>query len=166
MKIFRSKHSEFHVSDDLIKEFEEDVGCFDEDLNIEMVLEDFVKGDIKEYVSLYSKLSGLKGFGLLYAHGQESVRGWRYTDKGKSYSVQGWVNNMDGRFNALVIDVCNPNSRGVHSKKSLIIAPNQIYSSLRQDIGDVQVELFVPKIGYLDSYIFEEELESLRRKIS
>ncbi len=130
-----------------------------------MILYEFLKDNIGDYVNMYSKVTGLEGFGLLYAHGVDSVKGWRFSDCNKSHSVQRWINEMDGRYNALVIDVCNPKSRRVYSKKSLVVAPNGVYSGLRQCVGMVQVELFVPKIGYLDGYIFDAELEDLKRRV-
>jgi hypothetical protein len=68
---------------------------------------------------------------------------------------------MDGRYNLLILDVCNPKNSSIKSKKSLVMHPNGSISNrlLMQEL--VQLELFIPNSGYFDSYFLEEELKKL-----
>jgi hypothetical protein len=69
---------------------------------------------------------------------------------------------MDGKYKALILNVCNPRNNSIKSKKSIILHPNGVISNrlLAQEV--VPIELFLPGIGYIDSYMIEEEVKKLR----
>ena len=39
--------------------------------------------------------------------------------------------------------------------------PNQDFSNVFHNLGMVQVEIYVPKKGYLDDYVIEDEIRKL-----
>ena len=57
---------------------------------------------------------------------------------------------------------CNPLSLEVHSRRSIVLVPNFIFSEARQEEGETIVEMYVPGKGYIDSYTIDYELEQLK----
>jgi hypothetical protein len=162
MKIFKKNDYEAHISKEVMDEFETM-----DDMALEMVSENSIKHILtnplhRKYIEAYSRKNNLKGFCLLYAHGDTYHDvDWGYEDKGKIKSVQKWIDKNDGKFSALLLKCCNPYAVEIKSKKSIILVPNEIYSGIGQDTGNVQVEIYVPKIGYLDDYVIEDEIKKL-----
>jgi hypothetical protein len=118
--------------------------------------------EYKELTEAYAKKNNLENIAILMAHGDEIKNKWYYYNKDKFFSVQSWINKMDGKYKLLIIDSCNPGRNEVKSKKSPILMPNETYSGLLLDEGKVQIEFFLPEIGYVDSYMVEEELKKLK----
>lgn len=113
-------------------------------------------------VETYAKKKGLENIAILMAHGNEIKNKWHYFNEDKSFSVQSWINKMDGKYKALIIDSCNPGRNVIKSKKSPVLVPNETYSNQLFDKDRVQIEFFLPEVGYIDSYMIEEELEKLK----
>ncbi len=111
-----------------------------------------------------SKKTGLENIAILTAHGDNIRNNWFYFNEDAGSPIQHWINEVDGKYNALILDVCNPKNSSITSEKSVVIHPNGGVSNrlLMQD--RVQMELYLPGIGYLDSYLFEEQLEKLKKK--
>ena len=117
-----------------------------------------------DYLELYSWLTGLKGYGILTAHG-ESVNGrWIYYDDGITRNVQGWITENDGKYLAILLNICNPSSAEIRSEKSIVIVPNGVYSEFEADFGNFNIEFYVPRTGYVDGYTIGDELRQLREK--
>lgn len=96
-------------------------------------------------------LDGLKLFTatLLYAHGKRhKTFKWCFTDKGRVRSVLKWVQERDGKFDLIILIVCNPRKSRKHTtvktKKSLLIMPNNIFSFQYLNNGWVKVFLIKP----------------------
>ena len=70
---------------------------------------------------------------------------------------------MDGKYKALILYSCNPGRNEITSEKSPVLVPNEKYSHVLLLKGRVQVELFLPKTGYIDSYMIEKEIENLKK---
>lgn len=170
MKIFTIDDVVLHCSEDEIRETEEFTkDNFDPRIHIDLCLDSFLKKNskIEELARLYSELNSLKGISILSAHGDYNFIGkkWIYFDDKKQYSVQRWINKYDGKFGVIILQCCNPEHVGINSKKSAIINYNNIYSGLRQAQCDGQVEIYIPKIGYVGSYIIDKEIEKMRELV-
>jgi hypothetical protein len=128
--------------------------------------------EYKEMTELYMKKMKLEKKAMLIAHGNDIDEKWVFTDGRNEFPVQGWINVNDGVYGLLVLCCCNPEGRQIHSRKSAVLVPNNIYSPLLQrTVGvsasdSLQVELYIPKIGYIDSYSIAYELEKMRKKES
>ena len=133
-------------------------------LIIERTLEDFLPPKVSELVDLHAKKNNLERIAILYAHGDMKNKSWCYSDAESLFSVQRWIGQKDGKYKVLLLNVCNEEGKEVSSKKSIICHPNEIYSSSDQRSGDVQLELFIPKIGYVDDYIIEDEIKKLKKE--
>ena len=133
-------------------------------LLIEGTLKDFLPPKFMKLVNLHSKQNGLERIAILNAHGGMKNNKWSYSDVENLFSVQSWVNKMDGKYKILLLKVCNEEGEEISSKRSIICHPNEIYSSEDQRVGEVQVELFIPGIGYVDNYSIDSEIEKLKNQ--
>lgn len=103
-------------------------------------------------INHYTKNNDLSGICMLIAHGDSYKNKWIYSDSKNDFSVQSWINKKDGQYGLLILRCCNLDAVPVQSKKSAIIFPNMDYSDAMLNDGEVQLELFIPGRGYLDSY--------------
>ena len=144
--------------------------CREDDLSYYLngyVIERFLheQPEISEYVKLYSKSIGLEKLGCLAAHGDDESGKWIYEDQGEEKLVQDWINEQDGKYSALLLCVCNPSGQEIESKKSIVLAPNYTFGTVVQMQEGGQIDLYVPKKGYIDSYLFDEEIKELGDKL-
>ena len=120
--------------------------------------------DYKNIIKENSKKTGLERIAILTAHGDSIRNNWFYFNEDAGSPIQHWIDEVDGKYNVLILDVCNPKNSQISSENSIVIHPNGGVSNrlLMQDL--VQLELYLPGIGYLDSYLFEEQLKKLKEK--
>jgi len=86
---------------------------------------------------------------LLYAHGEKhKTFKWCFVDKGRIRSVLKWVRERDGKFDLIILIVCNPRKSRkctmVETKKSLLVMPNNIFSFQYFNNGWVKIILIKP----------------------
>lgn len=162
MQIYRYQDIELHLSPDKSSDFT---------ITTLEHLEERVKHNLRifmernpKYKEYIHRFSLLKGIIILDAHGDEKEGKFVYWDGDKSYSVQNWINKQDGRTAALILACCNPASLEIRSRKSIVLVPDQTFSGERLDKGEVTIEMYVPKIGYIDNYTIDYELEQLPQK--
>jgi len=74
---------------------------------------------------------------------------WQYEDDGTIHSVQEWIDEQDGKYLALLLNVCNPLNLDVQSQSSILFVPDNEYSIFLQG-REVNVRMYVPGIGYID----------------
>ncbi len=121
-----------------------------------------------EYMWLYGRLKGLKKLAMLFAHGESmgdlKNREWTYSDGGKDYPVQDWIDSVDGKYHSLMFWVCNPRTCEPASKKSLLFVPDRDIAGRVFNLGTCYT-LYVPKIGAVDGYTIDYELNKLKGKI-
>lgn len=146
------------ISDmELHNEIKKGVACWS-------IVKHFIE-DIPNYnaiVNAYAKKNNLERVAILAAHGEEIKSNWHYFNGTSSYSIQSWINKMDGKYKALILNVCNPEKNSIQSKKSIVLHPNDFISNRLLMQEAVPIELFLPGTGYVDSYIIEEELNKLK----
>ena len=116
-----------------------------------------------ELIEAYAKKNKLEKIAILMAHGEEVNKKWYYANEDRTFPVQSWINKMDGKYKVLIMYSCNPGRNEITSKKSPILVPNRTYSNALLEKGKVQIELFLPKTGYVDSYLIKEELKKLKK---
>ena len=160
------KDIDFFYTDEIKKDFELDNEMYFDYL-ISTISTNFLEREskYKELIDLYSKKNNLSRKAILAAHGDSIISKWYYTDGIYVSQVQNWINQMDGKYGVLILYCCNPGSHEIYSKKSPVLANNSTYSELRQDLGDGKVELYIPKIGYIDSYTMDSELKQMKKSI-
>lgn len=120
--------------------------------------------DYKIILETNSRKTGLEKKAMLTAHGDSIREHWYFFNEDAGYPVQKWINEIDGKYNAIILDVCNPKNSKVKSEKSVIIHPSHSISNIMHLKQTVQLEVYIPGIGYLDSYLFEEQLKQLQEK--
>lgn len=153
-----SREFDFFYSDEMETEFlgdnekgpERDSMC--EILGNKIIGDMLTNDKFAEIVRVHSQRMGLERKAILWAHGSTNGRSWRYSHNGKNHFVSSWIRHMDGKYGALLLPCCNPGAHKVSSKKSAIVAPNDEYSPIGAEAGEVQLELYIPGIGYIDSY--------------
>ena len=78
--------------------------------------------------------------------------------------IQDFIDRMDGKYANIILSSCNPKSREISSKKSAVFAYNYIHSRIWQEEGDGKMELYIPNVGYIDSYTIDWEIEKLKEQ--
>ena len=161
-------------SEDIAREYEndKDIGEFDPVIHVRNCLDTFFSDPkIKELAELYSKINKLRGMAILSAHGgcdynynRRKWKKWVYYDDKKIFSVQGWINKWDGRYGTLILHCCNPEHLEIYSRKSSVVCCNNVYSGLLQAHCKVQVEIYLPRIRYVDSYIIDNVIKEFKKK--
>jgi len=111
---------------------------------IEKTLEDFLTPKFKKLVDLYSKENKLGKIAILYAHGYMKNKKWCYSDGENLFSVQSWINEMDGKYKLLILKVRNEQGHEISSKKSVVFFFNQDYSVKDREHGKVKLKFFYP----------------------
>jgi len=83
---------------------------------------------------------------ILHAHGKEHKKfKWYFIDKGHAKSVLKWVREKDGKFDLIILIVCNPGKlKEIRTKKSLLIMPNNVFSLQRLENRWVKIKLIKP----------------------
>jgi len=138
-------------------------------VEVRVLLDSFfeVNPKFRELAEMHGKLSGLSGEASWYAHRtadhQQSM--WVFMDKEKSFPVQSWINAQDGKYATLIIACCNPFSNEIYSRRSAVIHYNYIYSGYKQKHGDGQLELYLPKIGYVSSYLIDYFIAKFKKSL-
>lgn len=167
----------------------------DYNLDSEAAVEDFIltrlgqffydDKDFKKYCDLYAQLIGLKPYAMLNGHGNANEKGqWIYQDGGINVPVQNWVSSQDGRYGTLLVGACNPDSKRVQAKTSLLwygngdvivercnanefnfelVVPNSIVDILRKIPKEALNPDLIPQVGTINSYVIESEVEKLKR---
>ena len=130
---------------------------------ITQTLDCFLHPKFKKLVDLTSKKNKLERIAILSAHGDSINHRWYYDDGENLFSVQSWINKMDGKYKLLILAVCNEKGHDISSKKSLVCFPNEVYSERGREHGEVQVELFIPGLKYVDSYTIDDDIKKLRK---
>jgi len=139
------------------------------------------------YMKLFSRLKGKKGICVLSAHGDRKRHDqWYYVDGGESHSMQAWIEEQDGKYLALFLDSCNPNSSMPTTRESILFYPRARYSpigqflaesyehpELRKGFEDIYVEMYVPWAGIIniddkrnfafECFLLEQGLETIER---
>ena len=158
---------DFFYTDEIKRDFELNNEMYFDYL-IESILNNFVKRDekYKKLIDLHSKKNNLSRKAVLAAHGDNIISKWYYTNGIYASQVQNWINQMDGKYGVLILYCCNPGSHEIYSKKSAVLANNSTYSELRQDLGDGKVELYIPKLGYIDSYTIDSEVKQMKKSVA
>jgi hypothetical protein len=120
-----------------------------------------------EFINLYGKVHGLKGYAVLSAHGDVNEKGlWVYQDDRKKKPVQSWINQNDGRYSGLILGICNPDAHVPRVKKSVLLIPDREFVPLAQGMGLDCSAIFcvvVPGRGTLDSYVIDSEIKALEK---
>ena len=114
----------------------------------------------------YTLKANLEGYCMLFADGCSRLRKplspkdvitfnnnrifeWIYGDHGEIHPVQEWINQQDGKYLALFLNVCNPLNLDVQSKSSILFVPDNIYSVMSHASKGI-VRMFVPGHGYYE----------------
>ena len=79
--------------------------------------------------------------------------------------IKEFINFFDPFYSAIFIGCCNPLAAEINSKNALIFLPNSIYSVYSLSRGEVQIDLWVPLLGYIDPYIVTWQLNKFRRLV-
>lgn len=106
---------------------------------------------IGNLIDSYVLKTGKCGIAILEAHGlyEEFGRGWEFRDGNLCYSVQNWVDYIDGRFAAAIIMTCNPNQASISSKRSIVIHPLEKIRFLDLLTGRGSFKVYHPNLGYV-----------------
>ena len=120
--------------------------------------------EYKKIVEANAKKNNLEKIAILAAHGGDKNNKWVYFVNENAKSMQRWISSVDGKYKAIILYSCNPGRNEICTRKTPIIAPNEILSNKTLNQGRVQIELIMPETGHVDSYMLEEELKKLQEK--
>jgi hypothetical protein len=123
---------------------------------------DFMK--LIDYNMTVNNLSDRKA--ALCAHGGFSRNNWIYFNNDTPHNVQSWINKYDGQYKVLLISSCNSGNATVYSNKSALLLPNTDFNVKDIEGGLAQVELYIPRIGYIDSYCIDEYVANPKKMFS
>ncbi len=112
---------------------------------------------------MYSEKNNLERIAFLSAKGLSKDNNWHFANQGEIIPIQKWINENDGKYKLLILNVDNLNQDEICSRKSIVMAPYSKVSLNILETGFPNTELFVPKTGYLDVYSIDSELEKLRK---
>ncbi len=85
----------------------------------------FTKWDkIRQTLRAHQDHTGLEGYIHLEAHGEYDDTGnWCFSDQGKRYNLQEWVNSLDGQTSAIFLSICNEMRHSLSSTRSVLVYP-------------------------------------------
>lgn len=112
----------------------------------------------KEYIEIYSRLSGLKNFAMLEAETEELISlDQGYGDGKRVKRVQGWIDKQDGKYACLFLCVSGISCAGLESTKSLLFIPDQ-------GVSGTIFSLFSPLYnhGHVDMYTIDYHLKEIK----
>lgn len=188
MRELRSGDVTVYLSDDLWSE-RVAIHSIDGYVTGEDALSGLIVRNIREWV--LSKLDGMQElvnevvshsrasksrvkYGILNAHGTfdfETMK-WMYSDDGLRLGVEDWIADHEARHTCLVLCTCNPAAMLPKPKRALLFVPDKSFtlSGLGADEdgnpsnvdADAVMTLVHPKIGVIDQYTYEYELDQLR----
>ncbi|MBU1111732.1 MAG: hypothetical protein ABIG93_04530 [archaeon] len=122
----------------------------------------------REYIDLYGRLNNLPKMALLEAHG-DTNGDWVFYDGQNGeieQPVQKLITRNDGKYSALLLAICNPGMHTPKSRKSILVVPDTTINWGLSTDHEIIFDLIVPRIGELDSYTIDYELEQLKKKLS
>jgi hypothetical protein len=131
-------------------------------MSIENIFEN-LDPKMKKLIDLNAKRNNLSGKAVLQAHGDSEDNGWYFRNGSRRFLVQNWINKMDGKYSLIVLICCNPSAEEICSRKSSVLVPDEIFSHIMHLEGQVNMELYVPEVGYADSYTLDYEISRMRR---
>jgi len=134
----------------------------------------------REYLHIYSQLTGINNLAVLDAHGDSKDGKWIFTDEENqpSRDIQRWIQLHEKNHHAIALGVCNPGEHEVTSNKSILIYPitdltlnlfGEVHPFEKQGpkgLGANIFQFYVPKIGFVDDYTIDYELTQLREKLA
>lgn len=86
--------------------------------------------NIEKFMDFCRKFSGKKEINtaILEAHGYNCFGKWCYDDGLMPKPIQGWIDEHDGNYDLLMLQVCNPYHEKPIIQKSMAVVPTDIVS--------------------------------------
>ena len=163
----QERFHEYHEDVDVIKEIASYLGD---------KVDDLFKEDEKfqKYIEIYSEISGLKGFALLEAEGDDLVSlDEGYRDGKRVRRIQRWIDEHDGKYACLFLRVSGISEKMVESTKSLLFVPDYgvsdnifyLVSPLHDELIDMyKIDFFVREIEQLKELPFDEAKKIIKER--
>lgn len=136
--------STFFISKEVYEQFyggktPEEIGRFQQEIMY------YMGGDFEDHTLTAQVPPEVRGrLKLLHAHEIVPSKQWSFGDDGKDYSVQQWVDTMDGTAEVLLIACCNTTIATLRSRKSLVIYPATAFNLYGAMYGEVQFNTSIP----------------------
>jgi hypothetical protein len=117
---------------------------------------------VRELIDAWEMATGLSGRVILEAHGNQIGGQWIYDGGDNIFrSVQGWIDEWDGKVAALMILTCNPNKTEISAQHSLVLHQRRLVDSFPAEVlTQGLMRVYVPRMGYI-----ERDYRMLRRTI-
>ena len=116
----------------------------------------------REIIELNAVKKDLEGYILLNAHGTTIKGEWSFCDGKRKYSMQNWIDKMDGQAAALLLACCNRDNIEVSSQSSILIHPSKRVSFL-DILRGAPLRIQVPGEGYpATQYELRRTIDKLR----
>lgn len=145
-------------------DFGKEHGYYDPSI-LRIDVEDFLENltpKYRELIDLNARRHQLTGMAMLLAHGSAIDGNYVYFAGENYFRLQNWINRRDGSYAVIILGSCNPEHTEISSKKSAILVPNDVYSHADAKTGDVQIELFILGLGYVDPYTIDYSIQKMR----
>ena len=103
-----------------------------------------------ELLKIHSHNQGLEGYILFDAHASENCDSWMFIDNKQKFSIQDWIDEVDGIGRVILLFCCNTYNYDIHSKKSVVIHPKSDISIRDLERRSRNLRIYFPNQGYLD----------------
>jgi hypothetical protein len=160
MKVFHSGNTTLYIANSIFRQ-DRMMKSF-KDVPIERVLDYIIKkvyrtlgiaGDSEtidkflDFCQSYSNANGNFKIGILSAHGSMYFGKWFYNKGIIPRPVQKWIDENDGVYDLLLLEVCNPKGVKPTINKSLVVVPTHLVGLLYNSDVDLEHLLVIPHMG-------------------
>jgi len=126
--------------------------------------------EFKELARLNAQLYNLpERIALVEAHGSlsDDEKRWKFASQDKHFLVQTLVNKLDEHYSSIWLVICNEGQKPINSQKSAAFIYNSNVpagTGIRKN-SLVNLELYLPKIGYIDTYMTEHLIKQFKKEL-
>jgi len=120
---------------------------------------------LKYFDAIHEKDAHNIKYGFLNASADShSLRMWKFQSNKDSHFVNTWIKKHQSEFDVIFLNLDNPYGFKINSNKSLIFVPvSNDWNSNPYVNSSKALEIYVPDVGYVNSYIVEYATEQLSK---
>lgn len=158
MKIYKFNDIDFMYSKDMVSDFKLDSNIAIED-RITRILQNMFEdnSEYEQIINLYAKENNLSKKLVISAHGLSEHLEFYLKDDNLNKKVNSIIKTYDGLYSLIALNVCNPSNLSLKSRKSPLLYYTNTHSKELQDLGECQIELYIPRIGVIDRNSIKEK---------
>ena len=134
----------FFISEEVFNQFY-DGKTLEEGGRFQREIVGYLGGDLEELALAAQVPLGFRDrLKILHAHESVPNSQWIFADDGIEFSVQGWVDRMDGTASVLIIICCNTSNATLTAQRSSIVYPKSAFNLYGAMYGEVELKTSIP----------------------